>query len=96
MTRQRYFLSFSFFLPGTDFDVFSAGLELYWQLKRHEPESKEARHMQCQKLKTYIESGRVVFLPPKMIRANPTQPRQVFDQDSLDRKSTRLNSSHLA
>lgn len=40
--------------------------------------------MQCQKLKTYIESGRVVFLPPKMIRANPTQPRQVFDQDSLE------------
>lgn len=40
--------------------------------------------MQCQKLKTYIESGRVVFLPPKMIRANPAQPRQVFDQESLE------------
>ena len=39
--------------------------------------------MQCQKLKTYIESGRVVFLPPKIIRANPTQPRQVFDQEAL-------------
>ena len=39
--------------------------------------------MQCQKLKTYIESGRVVFLPPKLIRANPAQPRQVFDQEAL-------------
>lgn len=39
--------------------------------------------MQCQKLKTYMESGRVVFLPPKGIRANPSQPRQVFDQDGL-------------
>ena len=39
--------------------------------------------MQCQKLKTYIETGRVVFLPPKIIRANPTQPRQIFDQDAL-------------
>ena len=40
--------------------------------------------MQCQKLKTYMESGRVVFLPPKGIRANPSQPRQVFDQDALE------------
>lgn len=40
--------------------------------------------MQCQKLKTYIESGRVVFLPPKIIRANPTQPRQVFNQEALE------------
>lgn len=39
--------------------------------------------MQCQKLKTYLESGRVIFLPPKGIRANPSQPRQVFDEDSL-------------
>ena len=39
--------------------------------------------MQCQKLKTYMESGRVVFLPPKGIRANPSQPRQVFDQEGL-------------
>ena len=40
--------------------------------------------MQCQKLKTYMESGRVVFLPPKGIRANPSQPRQVFDQEALE------------
>ena len=39
--------------------------------------------MQCQKLKTYMESGRVVFLPPKGIRSNPGQPRQVFDENGL-------------
>lgn len=39
--------------------------------------------MQCQKLKTYMESGRVVFLPAKAIRPNPSQPRQVFAEDTL-------------
>lgn len=39
--------------------------------------------MQCQKLKTYMESGRVIFLPPKGIRSNPRQPRQVFAEDAL-------------
>lgn len=39
--------------------------------------------MQCQKLKTYMESGRVVFLPPKSVRANPAQPRQVFREEGL-------------
>ena len=39
--------------------------------------------MQCQKLKTYMETGRVVFLPAKSISPNPDQPRQVFTQDSL-------------
>ena len=39
--------------------------------------------MQCQKLKTYMETGRVIFLPPKVIRANPGQPRQVFDPGGL-------------
>ena len=39
--------------------------------------------MQCQKLKTYMESGRVVFLPPKSIRANPAQPRQVFQEEGI-------------
>jgi len=39
--------------------------------------------MQCQKLKTYMESGRVVFLPPKSIRANPAQPRQVFPEEGI-------------
>lgn len=39
--------------------------------------------MQCQRLKTYMETGRVVFLPPKGIRANPAQPRQMFGQEGL-------------
>ena len=40
--------------------------------------------MQCQKLKTYMETGRVVFLPAKSIRPNPAQPRQVFSAEMLD------------
>ena len=39
--------------------------------------------MQCQKLKTYMETGRVVFLPPRAIRPNPVQPRKVFREDAL-------------
>ena len=40
--------------------------------------------MQCQKLKTYMETGRVVFLPAKAIKPNPAQPRKVFREDALD------------
>ncbi len=40
--------------------------------------------MQCQKLKTYMETGRVVFLPAKAIRPNPAQPRKLFDQGALE------------
>ena len=40
--------------------------------------------MQCQKLKTYMETGRVVFLPVKAIRPNPAQPRKVFSPEALD------------
>ena len=40
--------------------------------------------MQCQKLKTYMETGRVVFLPPRSIRPNPSQPRTVFAEEALD------------
>ena len=40
--------------------------------------------MQCQKLKTYMETGRVVFLPAKSIRPNPAQPRKVFSPEALD------------
>ena len=40
--------------------------------------------MQCQKLKTYMETGRVVFLPVKNIRPNPAQPRKVFQPEALD------------
>ena len=39
--------------------------------------------MQCQKLKTYMETGRVMFLPARAIRPNPDQPRTVFREDSL-------------
>ena len=43
--------------------------------------------MQCQKLKTYMETGRVVFLPARSIQPNPAQPRKVFDPDALDELS---------
>ena len=39
--------------------------------------------MQCQKLKTYMETGRVVFLPARSIRPNPAQPRRVFREEAL-------------
>ena len=39
--------------------------------------------MQCQKLKTYMETGRVMFLPARIIRPNPAQPRMVFREDAL-------------
>lgn len=39
--------------------------------------------MQCQKLRTYMETGRVVFLPAKAIRPNPAQPRKVFGEEAL-------------
>lgn len=39
--------------------------------------------MQCQKLKTYMETGRVVFLPARAIRANPAQPRKIFQEEAL-------------
>lgn len=40
--------------------------------------------MQCEKLKTYMETGRVVFLPARAIRPNPSQPRRIFQQEALD------------
>ena len=43
--------------------------------------------MQCQKLRTYMETGRVVFLPAKAIRPNPAQPRKLFREDSLSELS---------
>ena len=39
--------------------------------------------MQCQKLKTYMETGRVVFLPARAIQPNPAQPRKIFRQEAL-------------
>ena len=43
--------------------------------------------MQCQKLKTYMKTGRVVFLPARSIRPNPAQPRKVFREDALQELS---------
>ena len=40
--------------------------------------------MQCQKLKTYMETGRVVFLPAKAIKPNPAQPRSRFSETALE------------
>ncbi|MBE6976488.1 MAG: ParB/RepB/Spo0J family partition protein [Ruminococcaceae bacterium] len=40
--------------------------------------------MQCQKLKTYMETGRVVFLPARAIKPNPAQPRKIFRQEALE------------
>ena len=40
--------------------------------------------MQCQKLKTYMETGRVVILPAKSIRPNPDQPRKIFREAALE------------
>lgn len=40
--------------------------------------------MQCQKLKTYMETGRVIFVPARSIRPNPQQPRKVFHEKALE------------
>ena len=39
--------------------------------------------MQCQKLKTYMETGRVIFLPLRAVRPNPAQPRKIFREEAL-------------
>ena len=48
--------------------------------------------MQCQKLKTYMETGRVVFLPARSIRPNPSQPRKVFRPEALEELSRSIAS----
>ena len=40
--------------------------------------------MQCQKLKTYMETGRVIFLPLRSILPNPAQPRKIFSPEALE------------
>ena len=40
--------------------------------------------MQCQKLRTYMETGRVIFLPARAIQPNPAQPRSVFREAPLE------------
>ena len=39
--------------------------------------------MLSQKLKTYMETGRVVFLPARAIKPNPAQPRRIFREEAL-------------
>lgn len=41
--------------------------------------------MQCQKLRTYMETGRVIFLPERSIHPNPEQPRKTFSQEQMNR-----------
>ena len=53
------------------------------------------RAMQCQKLKTYMETGRVVFLPARAIRPNPAQPRKVFRADALAELSESIRQHGL-
>ena len=40
--------------------------------------------MHCQKLNTYMETGRVVFLPFSAISPNPNQPRTLFPEGALE------------
>lgn len=40
--------------------------------------------MLCQKLRTYMETGRVIFVPAKAIRPNPAQPRSRFREEDLE------------
>ena len=35
--------------------------------------------MHCQKINTYMETGRVVFLPFSAISPNPNQPRILYN-----------------
>ena len=39
--------------------------------------------MQCQKLRTYMDTGRVLFLPARSIHPNPAQPRTFFHEEAL-------------
>ena len=48
--------------------------------------------MQCQKLKTYMETGRVVFLPERAIKPNPAQPRKVFPEENLQELAQSIQS----
>ena len=48
--------------------------------------------MQCEKLKTYMETGRVIFVPARNIRPNPSQPRQVFDPAALQELAQSIRS----
>ena len=51
--------------------------------------------MQCQKLKTYMETGRVVFVPARNIRPNPAQPRKLFRQEQLEELAESIRTHGL-
>ena len=51
--------------------------------------------MQCQKLKTYMETGRVIFLPARAIQPNPSQPRKIFREDALTELSDSIRQHGL-
>lgn len=46
--------------------------------------------MQCQKLKTYMQTGRVLFVPVGAIKPNPAQPRTVFLPEKLEELATSI------
>ncbi len=48
--------------------------------------------MQCQKLRTYMETGRVAFLPARSIKPNPAQPRDLFREDALQELAESIRS----
>ena len=48
--------------------------------------------MHCAKLKTYMETGRVVFLPARAIRPNPAQPRKIFEPEALEELTESVRS----
>ena len=48
--------------------------------------------MPCTKLKTYMETGRVIFLPARSIRPNPAQPRSRFDPQALEELSRSIEA----
>lgn len=48
--------------------------------------------MHCAKLKTYMETGRVVFLPARSIKPNPSQPRRIFNEEALQELSESIQS----
>lgn len=54
--------------------------EILQKSREHE---RKLKKLQCSKLKTYMETGRVVFLPIGSIRPNPSQPRKVFEESGL-------------
>ena len=45
--------------------------------------------MQRPRTRSFMETGRVVYLPIGAVRPNPSQPRKVFDQQGLQELAAR-------